>query len=149
MQEIIKKLNEVVSIAESRVQKADQERSAYAGKKADSDALLTKLKEAEKALSAREAAVKDLEDVKNAREEKARIDTEIKEAYRLLNADQEKLSKEKEQFEADVKDQSATLEMRKKKLNDAQAALDEDKRSYKQKIIADVTANVRKSQLQG
>lgn len=138
MKEIIGKLNELVMICEARVIQCKTDADANASQ-ASKNAIEAKSLEAlRKDLTKREKRVKELEDIADAQKELVAIREKVKDEVARIAKEWKEFDEHKVSENKKVDDQRSILKAREDKLSQAEMRLDEDKRTYKVKIIEQV-----------
>lgn len=138
MQEILKKLNEVVGVCETRIQKLDTEKAEVASERARlknqkevQDAEQKRIDSENEALNKRKNIVKTLDEamiiLKNNSDERKRI-----------KAESDNLEKRKIEHAKKVADDTAEIERKRKKLSDMNAETEKKAKDYRIEVMKSV-----------
>ncbi len=144
MQELIKKLNELISIAEVRINKCEQEKSKNAAVKT--------------ALEAREKSVKIVEDALIDREKNVTIYENLGVAQKEIELDRNNNKEEADRlkqkemsidgkiasFDKKSKDAQTDIERQKEKLAKQSIEIDQKAKDYKKEVMAEITKQAGK-----
>ncbi len=131
MQALLKKLNEVVSIAEVRVKKCEEERNQNSSAKSVLDSREAQLNDRDTAITAREKKVKSIEDVVAAQQENAAQAKKNREEARRIKDLEEKLDADYVKKNKELADDKLLLEQQRHKLRKQTEELAEEKKNYR------------------
>lgn len=144
MQEILKKLQELVSLCETRLTKMDAQRDALRRQKEGQDLKDQDLTKREETVRSGEKKYKEVGDLVAYRAGAQSMMNRARAESDQLTRDKDAFERHKVDTYADIENEKAIIQKRNKEIADAQAALDKREATYKKKVTDEIMAKLGK-----
>lgn len=145
MKEILEKLNNLVGVCETRIKKADSERSELASLRLNLNTQKEEQADTEEYLKEENAKLDKRNLIASTIAEAEVLKKKASEKSASLDADREALEKKIKVQEDRIRNENADLERRKEKLAKDVKILNQEKETYKDKMIREITKNIAKN----
>ncbi len=144
MQELMKKLQELVDLFTVRLIKLNNEKQGVAIEKSGLDVLKKELGEREKIVKEGEAKYKEIGDIAAFRAGAQSMMNQAKDESGKVIAARAEYEKYKKKTDDEIANEKALINKRNNELDTGVAALELNKKTYKKKITDEITRNLSK-----